>query len=112
MPLPRFARQTITVLRAPQIRDHGSLIRDWDNAESHDIPGCMVEPLSTDEDNEHREAVMSGYRVTAPKGADVLATDKIQLPDGDFEVDGEPARQPSATGRLDHTIIILQKWSG
>ncbi|WP_043825027.1 hypothetical protein [Rhodococcus opacus] len=60
---------------------------------SHDIENVGIEWPSTTEDTDGRETVLSSVRLSCPAGADILASDRVELPDGDFyRVDGKPAR--------------------
>jgi len=57
-----------------------------------DIDGCAVAPRGQGENRtEGRQAVTSGWTVYAPTGADVLATDQVEVRGVVYEVDGEPA---------------------
>ena len=59
----------------------------------HEIGPCGVAWNETTENTDGREAIVSDATVYAPTGSDVLATDQIELPDGDrYRVVGKPAR--------------------
>lgn len=112
--LPSFARQTITIRRAPLVTDHGAQVRDWDSDDvaEHSVAGCSVQPLTGQEILANRDTVQAQYRVYAPPGADVEATDHVTFGGDDYEVVGEPLRWPSPTGALDHVELLLNRWEG
>ena len=104
-------RDTITRLRAPVVMDHGSLVADWDNATGAVLTGWLLHPGASVEDLQNREAVRVEWTAYGPYDADVIASDRIRLPSGDYAVVGEPERWKSPSGRLDGTKILLQRWS-
>lgn len=111
MPIVSFATEALVRLRAPAVMDHGSPVADWDNAEEAALPGWSLQPGASAEDTLHREAVRVDWTAYGPYGADILATDKVRLPSGDYSVIGEPERWKSPTGRVSSTKILLQRWS-
>lgn len=109
--LVSFATETLTRLRAPQVMDHGSPVRDWANAVAADIPGWSLQPGASTEDTANRDAVRVDWTAHGPYDADVTATDKIRLPSGDYSVVGAPERWKSPTGRVSSTKLLLQLWT-
>lgn len=106
-------RTTVHVVRAQLILDgHNNEVRDWQNATRTPVPHCYVEPGTSQEDLVNRDEVLIAWTVFAPPGTDVLATDRVEHRGVDYEVFGEPAPMEGFTGRLDHTVISLQKWEG
>lgn len=122
MPLPQFARHTITVI-TPGVREvHGDEIDDWseDAVTKRQITGCWVEPKTTEENNFRRDTVRAGFDVLIPirqpDGTDTVppvATDRIQHPlaDGDFKVKGDIMSVPSSSGILDHMFCYVERWT-
>jgi hypothetical protein len=111
--LPSFATQSITVRRAALVDDHGTDVRDWSGSlAEHTIAGCSVQPLTAQEILANRDAVQVQWRVYAPAGADVEATDHVAFGGHEYEVVGEPLRWPSPTGGLDHVELLLSRWEG
>ena len=111
--LPSFATQSITVRRAPLVDDHGAEVRDWDgDVDDHTVTGCSIQPLTGAEILANRNAVQAQWRVYAPAGADVEATDHVAFGGHDYEVVGEPLRWQSPTGTLDHVELLLNRWEG
>lgn len=84
--------ETVTRLRASTTEDrYGSQVLDWTDPAELDIDGCAVAPLEADEDHgEGRQAVIRGFNVYAPAGADVLPIDRLRIRGDDHEVIGEP----------------------
>jgi hypothetical protein len=87
-------RVTIKVLRQAQGRQKfGNQSRDY----SHDISGCSIAPHAATRTNnqggeiEKRIDIEEDIDVYLPMGADLLATDWIELDDGDvYKVIGKP----------------------
>lgn len=114
MPLPSsIARQTITVLRAVPMNDHGAVVPDWSQPPTEiPVTGCSIQPAKGQEDELHRTGDRADLTVWAPLGADVTAADHVQI-EGytrPFRVIGEPERWRN--GFLEHTVIRLQIWEG
>lgn len=110
MPIVSFATETLTRLRAPLILDHGSQVRDWNNAAAVALPGWTLQPGSGTEDVLHRDAVRVDWTAHGPYDADILPTDKVRLLSGDYAIIGEPERWKSPTGRISSTKLLLQRW--
>ena len=104
----------IEVIRAPQVKDHGALYFDWDNAEDpRRIEDCIVSAGPSQENNDRQNAELILYSVQAPWGADIKATDKVRVylePDLDLAVEGRPRPVVSPSGNLNHTELELRDW--
>lgn len=111
MPIVNFANETITRLRAPLVKDHGSMVADWSTPAQATLTGWSLQPGASVEDLQNREAVRVDWTAYGPYDADVSATDRIRLPSGDYAVVGEPERWKSPTGRVSSTKLLLQRWS-
>lgn len=110
MPVVSFATETLVRLRAPLVKDHGSWVPDWGNASEADLPGWSLQPGASVEDLQNRQAERADWTAIGPYEADVTATDKIRLPDGDYSVVGRPERWKSPTGRVSSTKLLLSAW--
>lgn len=110
MSLPTFAAQTVTVLRATTVTDHGSERRNWSSPTLHDIAGCVVVPVVGAEDEAHRDAITTVQIVHAPVGADVVDTDRVRVAGVVYDIDGPVRRFES--GVLDHLEIPLRHVEG
>lgn len=101
---------TITVLR--QTVDNFGNRTD---GASHTIDDCCFAPRGTPtEAVGDQDTVTYSDTVFAPFGSDVLATDRIQLPDGSvWEVDGAPGNwQSPFTGSRAGMQIVLKRTTG
>lgn len=84
-----------------------------------EIPGCAIAPLTSDEDNNQRHSVTTGFSITMPAGVDVRHTDEFRLPppfsDGEehWQVEGElaPWLNPF-TGWSPGSIVNVKRRSG
>lgn len=112
--LPAFCDHTITVVTPGVKLVHGNKIDDWTTATRRTIPGCWVEPKSTDENNHRRDVTRAGYDVLLPAEASPpSAADRVEhhLAAGPFRVEGEVMLVPSADGALDHFFMYIERWS-
>jgi hypothetical protein len=84
--------ETVTRLRGDTAADrYGGQVADWSDPAELDIDGCAVAPRDAEEDRDNgRQAIIHGYNVYAPAGADILPTDRIRVRGEQHEVDGEP----------------------
>lgn len=105
---------TVTVQRATQDR-----FGDRTYADHHDVAGCAVSPRSGDgrsassEAGENRTTVIVGLTLYCPPDADILATDRVVLPDGAYQVIGQPGRWASPfTGWAPGTEVALERVVG
>lgn len=108
-----FYRQTVTRVRPGTKEVRGSAVPDWDNVETLDIPGCSVQPASTSLSQDGRVlGIIDGFTCYMPADADVQAGDHIVYKGKTYAINGDPRDWPSATGRLDHIQLNLERWSG
>lgn len=108
-----FARETITRLRYPTRSDHGVQVPDYRAVPvEFTVNRCWLEPVQSQESNDGRLAVSTGWTVAAPKNTDVVSTDHVRYQGVEYEVLGDPQRVPSPTGALDAVRMILQRWEG
>ncbi|MFB7798937.1 hypothetical protein [Isoptericola sp. NPDC056134] len=108
MMFPSFASTTLTRVRPVMIDDHGTQVPDWTAPGAElSIPGWSVQPGASPEVLQNRQNVTVRWTAYGPAGADVLATDAIRYDGTLYAVDGEPARWPSPTGGLAHTVLLL-----
>lgn len=56
------------------------------------IDGCIRWPRVSTETTDRSDTVSTGWMLTVPVGADLLATDEVQLPDDPtwWQVEGDP----------------------
>lgn len=98
------AGETVTVLRPAKVDNVG----DPTGAPAdHDIAGCAINWLSSSENTDRRETTTALVEVYCPAGADILATDRVRLPDGRvFRVDGAPASWHNPFTGWDAGIVV------
>jgi hypothetical protein len=70
--------QTVTVLRRPAVDRTG----DGGATVSHTISQCAIVWDSTTNDDDRRDTSITFVDVYVPVGADILASDQVELPDG------------------------------
>jgi hypothetical protein len=105
-----LATQTITVLRAGTVTDHGTTVPDWTAATTHDVAGCSVQPATGREERTNRDAITSVWRVYGPSGADVRDSDRVRWGGVDYDIDGPVQRW--SVGFLDHIEFALRAVAG
>ena len=114
--LPSFTiqnGQTVTRLRPGVKTQRGSQVPDWSNVERLEISYCSVQPAGTSLSQDGRVlGVSDGYTVYLPPDADVKAGDRIVYDGDTYEINGDPRKWKSATGRLDHIMISIERWTG
>lgn len=112
-PRRRLGVDTITVLHAPLADDgHNNMLPDWAHATSTIVRNCSADPGASLEYLLNRDTSLIAWTVFAPAGTAVEATDRVKFNGVTYEVWGEPLRWNSASGHLDHVVIMLQKWGG
>ena len=113
MAIPSWASQTVTRIRAGTKESRGSTIPDWANVTRLEISGCSVQPSSTSLSQDGRIlGVSEGYTVYLQPGTDVLAGDRIEYDGNVYTINGEPKPWVSATGRVSHIQLSIERWDG
>lgn len=113
--LPSWCRETVTVLRAAYVVDrygNATTERDWANATARSLSGCSVQPVAGNEVLVDRDAIINRWIIYAPKGSDVLSTDRVVHKGITYEVDGDVRVWTGATGNHDSVQAILQRVEG
>lgn len=114
MPPPYAQGVTVTRLRAAAASDgYGGTIKDWSNPDRLTIEGCLIAPRTFDEERTNgRQGVAFGFSVIAPYGCDVRFDDRMEIPDGVFEVEGEVNHWANMQGVGRGTFINLRRVDG
>lgn len=108
--------ESVSVLRAGLVDDgYGNQVSDWSTATSTPYDGCAVaqgtrggEVLAGD-----RDAVVSDLVVFMPPGADVVATDRLEVRGRAYEVVGEPFDWASPfTGAAFGVVVYCNRVEG
>lgn len=104
-----FGTDTLTVVRQ-------AVDEDGDPAGAPaevEVPGCYVQPRGTsDEDNDLRLTVTTGWLVFAPPGADIRPADRVRWNGGMYEVVGDPAAWAPPGGPAHHHEVVLRRVKG
>lgn len=111
MPLPPLARQTVTVVTRTRVGEDELGNDRYDDVETV-VPGCAVQPLTTDEQVGDRDTVTSRWQLWAPAGTPLAATSRVRYDGHTFEVDGEPQTWPGISGGPHHVTAFLVTWTG
>lgn len=104
--------QTVTRLRAGVTTDrYGNEVPSWDAATSAAIPGCSLQPSDSTEIVAGQQTTVSLWRLYAPAGADILATDRISYGGVTYDVSQAPRvwPDPFADGVTDHIEVTLKQ---
>lgn len=114
--LPSFTQrngQAVTRIRPGSKTERGSTVPDWSEASELVISGCSVQPAGTSLSQDGRVlGVTDGCTVYLPPNADVKAGDRIRYDGELYTITGDPRRWCSATGRLDHIMLSIERWRG
>ncbi|MCR4739173.1 MAG: hypothetical protein K5886_02800 [Lachnospiraceae bacterium] len=109
----KFWHQSVTRLRPGETESRGSIIPDWDNPDRLKIDNCSVQPSETGLSQDGRVlGLREDLRVFMPLDADVKEGDHIIYDGEEYSISGMPQKRISATGRLDHIQLNLERWSG
>ncbi|PPG25974.1 hypothetical protein C5E10_18055 [Pseudoclavibacter sp. RFBG4] len=107
-----FAKTTITRKRYPVLDDMGTPRTDYDaTPEVESIEGCWVEPVESTSDNDGQILTVTGYKIAAPFGTDILARDIITVDGfpGDYIAEGDAQQVRSPTGRLNQALASVRR---
>lgn len=113
MAIPRWCTDTIIRIRPGEKISRGSKIPDWENTDLLEIGGCSVQPATTGLSQDGRVlGISEGLTIYLPPESDVLAGDRIEY-DGDvYTINGKPKLWRSATGRVSHMQLNVERWQG
>lgn len=104
--------ETVTVLRRKKRDRHGDAVDGTTDGYvvHHTIENVVIKWLDAEDLPVGQIGSEIVARMSCPKGADVLATDRIRLEDGDeYWVDGKPKRPRSPfTGRQPYVGVNLK----
>ena len=102
--------------------ERGDELPDWNNTTEHDIAGCSVQPMATEEvhftgrqsstGGVARYAFITRWIVYGPTEADVLPTDRVRWGGAVYDVEGQIQRWPSPTGDLNHVAFEIRDPDG
>ena len=108
-----FFRDTVTIIRAPLEKRHGSDYYDWNNATSHELEHVQVTAAGTSRDFVGRaESITDRRTLRANYDADIQEGDRVAFEGNLYEIDGEVFHTKSPTGRASSTRCTLMRWKG
>ena len=108
-----FMRDSVVIVRPGEKTERGSIIPDWDNAQTHTINDVQVTPVSTVQDRDGRVVNVSDrFKLRARYSADVKSGDRVIWNGDTFEIDGDVFHTKSPTGRVSSTRCTLALWRG
>ncbi len=82
------------------------------------VRGCHWWPLESAEAEQGRDTAVTRYRLIAPAGTDIRASDEVRLdddplwPSDRWRVDGAPRQHTGLTGSLGGVSVWLEKVQG
>ena len=111
--LPSFARESVTIKRAPYVEQRGTRVRDWSGTiTSTTVTGCHVQPLSSSTAwTDLAQSVTTDALLFLPPGTDIQPDDRIEHDGVLYAVQGAPKAWKSPTGAIDHVEAELVRWS-
>lgn len=113
MAIPSWCDQEVTILRPGTTTSRGSSVYDWSSPESWVVNNCSVQPASTGLSQDGRVlGISEGFTVYLPPGTDVKAGDRVVFEGNTYTIMGEPKTWKSATGRMSHIQLSIERWSG
>jgi len=111
--LPSFARQTVTVLTAQTINDHGHVISDWSVPPIETpVAGCSFQPGGGVDDLMNRDGTEQTGVLYMPAGTAIDSSQRVRVGAKDYEVDGDPEDWQIGVGTVDHVLVRLKRWRG
>jgi len=118
-----FKNQAVTVVRPTEwIDERGDRFPNWETAAEHDLVGCRLQPMASDEvhftgasDAEGgtaRTAIITRWRLFTPVDPDLGPHDRVRYDGTVYEIDGQVQDWPSPTGMLAHSEVVLRRVDG
>lgn len=109
--LPSFASRQVTIERAPYIDSRGTQVRDWSQASSRTVNGCLVQPVDGSTAwTDPTQAVTVRARLWCPPGTDIQPDDRVIADGIIYAIEGAPMAWQSPTGAIDHIEAALVDW--
>ena len=118
-----FKNQTVTVIRPVNyIEERGDRFPDWSTAEEHELRGCRVQPMASDEvlfsgsvTNEGgtaRDGIVTRWKLFTSANPNLTPHDRIRYDGVVYEIDGQVLDWPSPTSALAHSEVVLKRVDG
>lgn len=109
-----LGRETLTIIRAAQVRQGTSLVRDWAHATETAYTGCNFQPLSAAEVTADREFAESHFRVFGPYGIDLVSTDRVrrELTGVVYDAEGDAQHLSDIDSKPSHAEALVKIRTG
>ena len=106
--------EAVTVLQPGTDTDrYNNTILDWSDPGSTVVPGCQVDPGTSTEVLDGRDAVVSTITVYMPPGTAVTCLDRLTVRGGTYEVVGDPATWVTPrTGAVKGLVVSAKRVTG
>lgn len=102
-----LTNSTLTRLRATVSRGYANNYEaDWDDPDRLVLRGS-AQPQSSAETTQANDQVTTAYRVFLDGEPDVVATDRMEFAGDVYEITGQPLKQPSPFGGINHTELVM-----
>ena len=113
MAIPSWCNQRVVLLRPTTTTSRGSTVYDWSDPETIEVNNCSVQPASTGLSQDGRVlGINEGFTVYLPPDTDVRAEDRVEFEGKTYIINGEPKPWMSATGRVSHIQLSIERWAG
>lgn len=113
-----LGNETVYIIRAPLVAGRtGGEERVWSQATETPVEHCSVQPFPLAEklnfeESRSREHARTAYRIYAPPGTDVLATDRVRWNGVVMDVFGHAGPWHRRNGSTHHITFIGRERSG
>ena len=113
MAIPSWCDQEVTILRPGTTTSRGSTVYDWSSPQSWVVDLCSLQTSCTGLSQDGRVlGISEGFTVYLPPGTDVEAGDRVVFEGETYTIIGKPKPWKSATGRVSHIQLSIERWSG
>jgi len=108
---PYIGRQVVTIVRRSDGPPDHLGVPTVVETETQ-VPGCSVQPLTTAEQISDVDQVVTRWRLLAPAGVVMTATDAVIADGVRYSVDGDPQPWTDLGGRPHHIECFLRRATG
>ena len=109
--LPGLATQSVEVLAASAVTDHGNDTLDWSSPSSLAVSGCSFQPTAGSIDHNHRTGEQYVATLYMPPGTPITASNRVRFGGVTYELTSPPIAWETGLG-LDHVEVHLSVWEG
>lgn len=110
--LPGWAKDTVTIRRAPIVVSRGTKVRDWQSPDvtSHTIERCIAAPVAPQDSHMANTTALIRLKLLAPANADIQRGDRVIYKGTEYSLDGAPVVVMSPFGAVSHMTAYLRDW--